>query len=451
MMRVFYPNNTPVLEVQSRIVSYRREITGVDLLDFLQSTTEQRVYWENHQTDLAFAGYGIAAELYANGADRFDVIQHELSDLFENAEIETTHPAAPRLFGGFAFQSDFKSNGVWSAFPSAYFVLPRYQLTRKKHQTWLTINAFVSTNREAAQVEAKLDDMAKRLHDTKPLTLIQSNAIGITYPLTHEAWREEITDATSRMKAGELDKVVLSRISDVLFDAPVNPLAALHRLRERYPDTYRFLIEPLPGSAFFGATPELLFSMQDRVIQTAGLAGSVKRGATPQEDDALAAGLFQSLKDRHEHHLVVMALEDLLLPITGKLNVPEAPHILKLSNIQHLYTPITGELNADYHVLEVVEKLHPTPALGGYPRNIAMETIRQSERISRGWYAAPVGWIDAEGNGTFAVAIRSAVSKGNGARLYAGAGIVADSDPDKEWDEIALKFRPMLDALGVTL
>lgn len=455
MMKVFGLNvPDTLLKVRSRLVSFSREISEIDLYDFLRiaPSDAQRVYWENNsdQQDFAFAGYGIAAELYANGEDRFEVIQHELASLFENADINPSHAAAaPRLFGGFAFQPDFTPHGVWAAFPSAYFVLPRYQLSRGDGTTWLTVNACVSSSREIAQVEAELDVLANQLKNTlPPSSYTRQPHANISYPLSLEEWRKEIIAATARMRAGELDKVVLSRISDVSFDTSIDPLAALARLERRYPETYRFLIEPLPGNAFFGATPELLVSLNGRNLSTAALAGSIKRGATPHEDDQLAAQLFQSLKDRHEHHLVVITLEDLLLRITKKLNVPEAPEILKLSNIQHLYTPMTGELDDDYHILQVVENLHPTPALGGYPRQIAVETIRAFEPISRGWYAAPVGWLDAEGNGTFAVAIRSAVTYGNQARLYAGAGIVADSDPDKEWDETKLKFRPMLDALG---
>jgi menaquinone-specific isochorismate synthase len=439
-----------VLEIERQLVSYTREIDFIQLLDFLRSApaSTQRVYWENGQAEVAFAGYGVAAELYANGADRFEVIRRELRTLFADARINA--PFMPRVFGGFAFQSDFTPQGIWSAFPSAYFVLPRYQLTHSGDRTWLTINACIGSEREAFGVECEFDALHSRLTKTPYRPTSIPKPTGISYPLTLDEWRTQVTSATSRMKAGQLDKVVLSRSSDITFDSPTNPLAALQRLQQRYPDTYRFLIEPLPNNAFFGATPELLTTIKGRSLTTAALAGSIKRGPTPSEDDTLAAQLYQNLKERHEHHLVVMALEDLLLPITSKLNVPEAPHILKLSNIQHLYTPITGELNADYDVLQVVEKLHPTPALGGYPRNVAIDTIRASEPISRGWYAAPVGWMDAEGNGTFAVAIRSAVSKGSQARLYAGAGIVADSNPDREWEETRLKFRPMLDALGVS-
>ncbi|MBC8100020.1 MAG: isochorismate synthase [Armatimonadetes bacterium] len=448
------PVNTPLVTSTGHLVSYSRQIAPLALLDFLHAApaNTQRIYWEHADDDLAFAGYGAAAEVFAAGDTRFETVRQALGTLFANAQIES--PSAfvqPRVFGGFAFQADFAPDGIWSAFPPAYFMLPRHLLTRHGANAWLTVNACVTTEAEAAAVRAELDALITQiagLSSAVPAAHAISEA-HISYPLEHTVWRDQINTATAHMKAGELDKVVLSRSCDVTFKTPIDPLQALGRLAQRYPETYRFLVEPLPGDAFFGATPELLVALQGRALATAALAGSAKRGAIAAEDDQLGAALFQNLKERYEHQLVVGALEDMLMPLARKLNVPEAPQLLKLSNIQHLYTPITGELNADTHVLQVVQRLHPTPAMGGYPRDVAVEMLRTVEPIARGWYAAPVGWIDATGDGMFAVAIRSAVSSGSQARLYAGAGIVAGSDPDREWDETGLKFRPMLDALGV--
>jgi menaquinone-specific isochorismate synthase len=180
-----------------------------------------------------------------------------------------------------------------------------------------------------------------------------------------------------------------------------------------------------------------------------GLAGSAPRGTTPAADDQLARELLDSAKDRHEHALVVEALQERLAPITQTLHVPDAPVVMRLNNIQHLYTPVQGRLQAPEGVLPIVEILHPTPALGGWPRDLALEFIQTYEETPRGWYAAPVGWIDHNLDGVFAVAIRSAVVQRSRAWLYAGAGIVSDSRPAPEWEETGWKFRPILDALGV--
>ena len=164
----------------------------------------------------------------------------------------------------------------------------------------------------------------------------------------------------------------------------------------------------------------------------------------------LAQEMMDSPKDRQEHAFVVSALRERVRPYARTLDVPDQPNVYRLQNIQHLYTPVRAELETHFDVLDLVGELHPTPALGGTPRRAALEAIEELESEERGWYAAPVGWVDASGDGVFAVAIRSAVSAEKQARLYAGVGVVAESDPDKEWEETRWKFNPLLSALGVT-
>ena len=173
-------------------------------------------------------------------------------------------------------------------------------------------------------------------------------------------------------------------------------------------------------------------------------------GKTAEEDDHYGRALLNSAKDRYEHDVVVQALRERLTPMTETLIMPDTPQLYKLSNIQHLFTPVSGRLREPSGVLPLVKLLHPTPALGGTPRSAAMRFIQQHEPVPRGWYAAPIGWIDHKLDGTFGVAIRSAVAQDNRVWAYAGAGIVADSVPQKEWVETALKFRPMLGALGIS-
>jgi isochorismate synthase len=207
------------------------------------------------------------------------------------------------------------------------------------------------------------------------------------------------------------------------------------------------MFAPRGGKTFLGATPELLARVERGELFSVALAGSVGRGKTPAEAESLAAELLASTKDRHEHALVVGAIRHGLEPLTAQLDIPNVPGIRRLANIQHLETPIRGKLAAGCGALDVVAALHPTPALGGVPRQPALEFIAANEPTARGWYAAPIGWLDAEGNGTFAVAIRSALVDGDRALLYAGAGIVDGSDPAKEWQETELKFKPLMDAL----
>lgn len=460
VMTVNPPHVTPA--PQARLVSVSQPIDRIAPLRFLRvaaGADEQRIFWQQADADYVFAGYGVAASLTATGPARFQVIHDDMIRLFADAVIETVNEhIRPRLFGGFAFQHDTPLDGLWRAFAPAYFVLPRVLLTQYSGLSWLTVSGCVPPGGEAA-LRAELDALVRLLEsaedDEDTAEHIHAAAPVVHYPLDQAGWRQQITSATRRMQAGELDKVVLSRTCDVTFGNDkadsVNPLDALERLARPYASSYRFLIEAAPGSAFFGATPELLAEVNGRLLKTVALAGSIRRGTNAAEDDDLAAQLWANPKERYEHGLVVEGLRDLLEPRTHELVIPEVPGVMKLSNIQHLYTPIYGELRAEDGILSLVELLHPTPALGGYPREIAMQTIVQSEIITRGWYASPVGWLDAQGDGMFVVAIRSAVSSGARARLYAGAGIVAASDPDREWDETRLKFRPMLEALSADI
>jgi menaquinone-specific isochorismate synthase len=196
----------------------------------------------------------------------------------------------------------------------------------------------------------------------------------------------------------------------------------------------------------FGATPERLVSRRGHTIETEALAGSIGRGDTPSDDEALAEELAASSKDRLEHSLVVEALRDQLENLASSVTIGPRS-VRRLASVQHLQTTIRASLSRDRHILSLVEALHPTPAVGGLPPATAREMIRRAESFSRGWYAAPVGWFDARGNGEFAVAIRSAVAANTRATLFAGAGVVADSAPENEWEELQLKYRPVLDAL----
>lgn len=439
------------------LVSYTREVPSVSLLDTLRlAQGEARIYWKNDRLLMAYAGYGAAAVLTAEGQSRIARIQLQIDHLYEGAHIagDTPPEAAPRLFGGFAFAGHYTPSGIWSAFPSACFILPRVQFTQKDDRTWLTISrnveSDVSQRTALRQLESEADAVVDGLTHLEFAPKLSARVQNIDYPLPLDDWRHMVIDATRRIRAGELNKVVLSRVCDVEFADSVDPVRVVEKLDTRYPDCYRFLLEIEPGHAFFGATPELMAEVHDSNLHTMALAGSRKRGTTLDEDDALAQDMMDSPKERQEHAFVVAALRERVRPYARTLDIPDQPTIYRLQNIQHLYTPVRAELETHFDVLDLVGELHPTPALGGTPRRAALEAIEQLETEERGWYAAPAGWVDAKGDGVFAVTIRSAVSAGKQVRLYAGVGVVAESDPDKEWEETGWKFKPLLGALGVS-
>lgn len=477
MNEVSWPEESVISPVERlaemRLVSLHMPAPGLSPREFVrQAAGQERFFWQDAQVEsgrspLTFAAFGVAANLFAWGENRFRAIRAQAEALFSGALLLSGDQplAAPRLFGGFAFRHDFTPDNTWSIYNPAHFILPHYQLVQVGRTAWLTINALLPPDEDPQALRPQLEEaLAARLALAReqgsrgaggqgsgaPGALsAEGKLVSVNYPLSPDEWAGQIGAAQRAMAAGTLEKVVLSRVCELRFAANVDVDGALDYLQTHYADCYRFLFEPRPFHAFYGATPELLVGVNGRSLATMALAGSIARGRSRTEDDLLALELQQSAKDQHEHALVVASLRRRLLPLTQTLSIPEKPSIYRLHNIQHLYTPVNGRLLYPDGVLPLVETLHPTPALGGSPRAAAMQFIQETEPVPRGWYAAPVGIIDMNLDGKFAVAIRSAVAQDRRVWLYAGAGIVADSDPQKEWDETELKFRPMLDALGV--
>ena len=435
----------------------------------------ERFYWRDGRNDIVFAGGGVAVDLMGWGEERIPAIERQVRALFAQAAILGSEEplAAPRLFGGFAFTREFAPDNAWVGFNPAHFILPHYQLVQSRGQAWLTINVLLDDGEPPEEILPQLREalaacrlgLEEEARSRAEMTQRGAGGSGerarpasdvgdyeVSYPMSFDDWAAMIRAAQERFRRGELEKVVLARICEVRTPSPLAIQDALAYLLDHYPRCYAFLFEPQPNHAFLGATPELLVRTRGRAFESMALAGSIQRGETREEDERLAAELLASPKDRHEHALVVEALRRRLQPLTASLEISETPGVLTLSNIQHLHTPVRGELKPPPEgpdgALALVELLHPTPALGGSPREEALAFIQEAEPVPRGWYAAPVGWIDSEMDGAFAVAIRSAVVQERRIWLYAGAGIVADSVPAREWEETGWKFRPMLGAIS---
>jgi isochorismate synthase len=266
-----------------------------------------------------------------------------------------------------------------------------------------------------------------------------------------EDYAAAVDRAAARIRAGELRKVVLARSLLVDANRELDPKQLLWRLRAVDPDCYTFAT-PADGAGppgvLVGATPELLVRRRERTVEATPLAGSAQRFGDPVRDRASADSLFRSHKDRDEHAAVVEDVARVLGAFCDGLHHPHEPELLGTANVWHLATPFRGRLHdASTGVLEIVAALHPTAAVCGTPREAARETLAELEAIDRGTYAGPVGWVDANGDGEWAIALRCAEITGKTARLFAGAGIVADSVPEAEVDETERKFRALLDAL----
>lgn len=262
-----------------------------------------------------------------------------------------------------------------------------------------------------------------------------------------DAYGDAVAHAVARIRAGELDKVVLARTLEVDGEQSVDVAPLVARLAARNPHGYTFSVDLGAGCTLLGASPELLVNRFGGVVRANPLAGSAPRSADPVEDRRRAEALLDSAKDLDEHRVVVEAVRDSLAPFCSHLDVPARPSLMHTETMWHLSTEVRGETQAD--ALTLALALHPTPAVCGAPRDAARACIRAAEPFDRGFYAGMLGWVDTRGDGEWIVTIRCAQAFDRTLRLYAGAGVVAESTPDGERAETAAKFRTMLDALGI--
>lgn len=438
-------HDEPVAVPDARLVSRACELPDVSFRAFLARAETPRVGWAAPD-GLELAGAGAAARLTASGPSRFDDLREGADAAFADVDHDGPVATRPRMVGGVAFVPDHEPAPPWTGFPAAEFILPARQLTRTDDGTWLTVTSFGPT----ADPDAVTRDLEATHETVAELPAMRPSGgppgVAATRRVPGQAeWIRQVEDAVDRIRGTELRKVVLATALEVDLAGALDVPDALERLRRTYPNCYRFLLQPSEDAAFFGPPPERLVRLDGRHVETEALAGSMPRGDSPELDATYADELLESEKIRGEQGMVVDAIRDQLEP-QGGVTVGDRG-VRKLATIQHLGTPITADLDRDEHVLTLAEALHPTPAVGGLPPDEALGIIRSTESFDRGWYASPVGWFDAAGDGEFAVAIRSAVVTKDRATLFAGNGIVADSDPADEWEEIQPKFRPILDEL----
>lgn len=417
----------------------------------------ERAYWERPAAGIALVGLGAVRTIRTEGLGRFPEAAGAIRRDLAGAIID--EQAEPVYLGGFAFAPDAASGTEGTGFPAGLLILPRLLLAVRGGEATLTLNALVGPDAgDAGEAEAAARDIAAL--DLSDLPLVTEEATAVAREFTRQEapaagqWKGAVTATAADVRAGHFEKVVLARTLRLrpADGAPFDMATALARLRTAYPSAHIFAVAGR-GRCFLGATPELLVRLRGRDVEAMCLAGTTARGASAQEDAALAGALLESAKNRIEHAVVVRSVQEALTPVCDDVISDAAPRIMRVANVQHLYTPVRGRLAGERGVLDLVERLHPTPAVGGFPRRAALAAIREREGFDRGWYAGPVGWIGREG-GEFAVAIRSAAivdrpDGGQEATLYAGCGIVADSRAEAEWAESELKLRPMLAALGV--
>lgn len=414
---------------------------------------------------VAFSGFGSASSVTAEGAGRFQRCARLGAEaLAQVREVLCSAagtnggalPPSARLFGGFSFQTSapgkLSQSPPWESFGEARFMLPRVRYASSGDHAWLTltlgpderdapaiseeITTLLASLRAQANPAPARSGRAEARSDDLPPSVLRAE------PSPIESWRQLVEGILAVIEAGEAEKIVAARKTRYTLAREIDALEVLEQLqgaRNVNRVAFRFAQAELVA-----ATPERLIRREGEHIHTEALAGTLGT-ARPEAVRAL----LESQKDRAEHAYVVREILRCLQPFCQRIEAASEPVVRELRHVVHLQTPIVGELKAPRHVLDLVEALHPTPAVGGVPRQLALDWISQHEPLERGWYAGPLGWFDAAGDGEFWVGLRSGVFHKNHASLYAGAGIVRGSETDSEYAETEVKLTGLIRALGI--
>ncbi|HVX32508.1 MAG TPA: isochorismate synthase [Solirubrobacterales bacterium] len=406
--------------------------------------------WEQPDRGFAVAGMGVAREASGRGARRFAEVAAVAGETTRDAVVEGVRGvpagAGPVWLGGFAFDPEGGGAASWSSFEPGSLFLPEVSLCRADEEAFLTVNAIVGPGDDPERRGAELGARLAGLRTGASLPLLDPHPTArpeIRSAKPPRAFEDAVEKATARIAAGEMEKVVLAREVIVSAAAAHDPAAIFGAMREQFPACFCFCAGT-PAAAFIGASPELLVRRSGAGVSTVALAGSTRRSSDPAVDDHLGERLLRSDKDRREHRIVAERIVRRLRPHAVWVETGAEPEIVKVANIQHLATPVIAQLAEPRSAIELAGMLHPTPAVGGEPWPAARPALAELEQMDRGWYAAPVGWMDATEDGEFCVALRSALLRDRDAHLFAGVGVVAGSDPEAELAETETKLQAML-------
>ena len=410
-----------------RLVAHTLEVSAAEglpenLLDLLPA--DNPMAWLRRGRGMV--AWGVAARCETSGPDRFSDSVDWWRSVAAEAVIrdQVKVPGTGLIsFGSFGFADDSGDSVL---------VVPRVVVGTRGDRSWITVIGH--------------DDLA-----VLPELTIQAdvpaphNVAFADGAMSGAQWESVVAQAVARIEAGELEKVVLARDLIATADEPIDVRWPLRQLADHYEMCWTFHVDGL-----FGATPELLVRRERGLVTSRVLAGTIRRTGDDEHDLALAGQLARSSKDLEEHEYAVRSVAESLAPYCSSMNVPEVPFVLHLPNVMHLATDVAGVVHDSdgATVLELAAGLHPSAAVGGTPTKVAVEMIAEIEGMDRGRYAAPVGWMDADGDGEFGIALRSAEIDDRQVRLFAGCGIVADSDPEAELSEAQAKFLPVRDALS---
>lgn len=412
---------------------------------------EPVTYWARPGSGLRLLGTGRAACVEARGPGRFAELERGFGALragWRHFDADRSG-ARPLALGGFAFDP-LQHPAHAGALPNSELVVPEILLAQREGRLTLTATVNPSQQRLAVAVEGRLA-AAERLLESlaRPPAPAPAPSLARREAMPAERdWMARVEAARAAMTGGALQKVVLTRRLSVAAHRALDPACILALLAERYPDCVLFAHGARETGIWLGATPETLLRLRAGAVSSDALAGTAERGGDPAADRRIADSLLASPKLALEHQLVVQAIVEALRGLCVTVDAPARPRVMALRDIQHLWTPVRGRVKAGVSLFELLARLHPTPAVGGTPRAAALGWLAAAGEARSGWYTGGMGWVDSDGDGEFAVVLRCALLRGTHAELFAGAGIVSDSDPARELEETEMKFGAMLEALG---
>ena len=429
-------------------------INPTNLFSLDENRTELKIFWSQPANNFWIGGIGTAYQVSDNQTNNISNIRENYQSIIKEALLmESDIPGTgPLMFGGIKFDPEAIPDKLWDEFPNTFFCIPNILITTHLGKNWITVNTVLQPQSDSVNLLTKTINLIKDLWSppSSPKFDKFEQVEPETKPnITKNEWARRVNFALASIEEDSLEKVVLARTKVFNLNQGFTIQNVLNELCSLNVESTIFGIS-MGNSTFFGATPETLLKINNGSLTSTCLAGSIKRGETDSLDESLSKQLLNSSKDQFEHRAVVRELSKVFKESCEHISWDETPSILKLPNVQHLATTFSGVMKRGVGILQLMDRLHPTPAVGGVPKKMALEFIRQSEG-DRGWYASPVGWFDANDNGEFVIAIRSGLIQNSQATLFAGCGIVKGSRAESEWAETELKFKPLLSALtGVT-
>lgn len=423
------------------LASYTWEISKFDAFQIIQNTDSSHYYYMTPDRTLEMLGCGDALVLTASGSERFQRLQYDWS--LHRRDVDATIYA----FAGFSFDTFIRpQKSMWDAFGEASLVVPKFLYRRYDDKYTLTVSTLVSAKQSVEQYLIQLAEQLAQFSSLSTADEPSPSYSKVKDGVDH--FKSSFQQAKQFIEDEEIEKIVIAREEIYQRSEEDFPFSrTLKHLADNQESSYIYLYQPKRDVGFFGATPERLIQKHGLKIQTAAIAGTMKRPNTEIEAALAKELLLQDPKNREEHQIVVKDIKQALTPYTEPIHTMDTPQILENRSVFHLHTPIQATLETNTSLLSLVDSLHPTPALGGSPKRKSVNLLRDIERFDRGWYGSPFGWIDNEGDGEFIVAIRSALIQHQFVAIYAGCGIVKNSELSQELDETEVKLSPIKQAL----